>query len=230
MTHSPVPDRSIILIEVRAGDSDILQLLWLQNSDAPALKPDPSVLLPGAQPLVCAFPRSAHDLADLALRNRHLSTAIRVLSLRGESNQSLGQPCGQIEKRHFVGLLARIAQSRTEDFHQFERNIGLALQEWNELPSLNRHELAIAHRGGVGRARAAVEQRDFAKDFAFANDVERNDPAIGGGDADLDRARQDSHQPEAGIALSENNGAFGDGAFPEVGTDTIEGDGRELAK
>ena len=149
--------RSIILIEVRAGGNDLLQLFRLQNSDTPTLKPDPSVLLPFAQPLVGAFPRSAHELADLALRDRHSPTPIRVLGIRGEPKQSLCETCGEIEKRHFVDLLARPAQSRTEDFHQFERDIGLAPQKWNELPSFDRHELTIAHRGGVGRACATVE-------------------------------------------------------------------------
>src|SRR6266545_3675351 len=70
-------------VEVRAGGDDMLQLLRLQNSDTSSLKPDPSAFLPGTQPLVRAFAGSTYDLADLALRNRHLAAPVRILGLLG---------------------------------------------------------------------------------------------------------------------------------------------------
>src|SRR5882672_8516582 len=79
----PPPAVQSRLIEVRAGGNDMLQLLRLQNSDTPSLKPDPSAFLPGPQPLVRAFAGSTHDLADLALRNRDLAAPVRVLGLLG---------------------------------------------------------------------------------------------------------------------------------------------------
>src|ERR1700704_5313933 len=79
----PPPAVQSRLVELRAGGNDMLQLLRLQNSDPPSLKPDPSTFLPGPQPLVRAFAGSTHDLADLALRNRDLAAPVRVLGLLG---------------------------------------------------------------------------------------------------------------------------------------------------
>ncbi len=98
----------------------------------------------------------------------------------------------------------------------------MALQERDEVPAFDDDELAVRHRCGIRGARTAVEQSDLAEDLAFAKDVKHDVLALGGGDADLDRAVEHAEQPAAGVALGEDHRAFAGFAHLHVRSEVLQ--------
>src|SRR6266540_4877431 len=215
---------------VEALRSDDGELVRREHGYAAALELYPAALFPRPQLLVGALARHADHLADLALRDRRLAPCRGPLFAPGQLQQGLRQAGRQVEERDVLDLLARVAQSRAENLDELEHHVRLAAEKRNEIAPLDDDELAVGHGGGIGGARAAVEQGDFAEHLALAKYVEHDVLALGGRDADFDAPGKHAHESGAGISLREDGGAARHPPRLHVRAEVLDHRRREIAK
>ena len=126
---------------------------------------------------------------------------------RRQLKQRFCQPRRQIQECHVLDLLARPAQTRTENFDKFDRHVRMVAQERHEIAPLDDNKLAVGHGGGIRGARPAVKQGDLTENLTLAKDVEHDVLALGRGNTHLDASGEHSHQPGAWVSFREYRGA-----------------------
>jgi hypothetical protein len=141
------------------------------------------------------------------LRDGDFASRRTALVGRRQLKQRFCQPRRQIQECHVLDLLARPAQTRTENLDKFDRHVRMVAQERHEIAPLDDNKLAVGHGGGIRGARPAVKQGDLTENLTLAKDVEHDVLALGRGNTHLDASGEYSHQPGAWVSFREYRGA-----------------------
>jgi len=80
--------------------------------------------------------------------------------------QHFGEAVRQAEENNVFDLLAGFAQAPAEHLDESYRQLGIVLNQWDEIPPLDNHKLAIVDGHGIRRSLPAIEKRNFPEQVA----------------------------------------------------------------
>ncbi|HET7805419.1 MAG TPA: hypothetical protein VFL53_14340 [Pseudolabrys sp.] len=102
------------------------------------------------------------------------------------------------------------------------------MNQGDEIPPLNDHQLTIVYGDGVGGSLPAVKKCNLPEQLAGDDQVEDCILALIGGGADPHGARPDGIEPRADIALPKYDRAFFDFAVYDAGRQPLYDPGAEI--
>jgi Bacterial extracellular solute-binding proteins, family 3 len=188
----------------------------------------PFLVFPNTQLLVDAFARHPDHVGEIHLGDGDLA----LLPASGigidKAHECLGETARQVEEHDLLRLLGGPAQLRAQYLDDPERDFRILAHQRQKIPALNDEQFAVRHRGGVGGAGVAVQERDLTEDLALAEHVEHGVLTFHRGNADPHRSRSDGAQAGPGIALGEYVGAALHRLSDDAGAEAIDVLRREL--
>src|SRR5215471_2215639 len=200
-----------------------------QNDNSAAFNANPVVLIPKTQLAVSSFPCHANKIAEILLGDGNSSLVCGLIT-KGQAQQGLGKPAGKGKKHETLGLLSGLSQPRAQEFDEFECNLRLFFHPRQKVPPLDHEHLTIGDRDGIRRARATVEQGDFAENITVGQQVEHGVVTVDRPRSYFHSSLADHEQTRARIIFCKNDGAPRDRLFGNAGHQTIDLLRIELAK
>src|SRR5689334_17724586 len=122
--------------------------------------------------------------------------------------EHLSETVGKTKKDDVLNLLARLPYASAEYLDQPDGNLGIVLDERNEIPPFNNHQLAIVDCDGVSRSLPSVEKGDLAEQFPRNDQIKNRVFSLLGWRADPHRTGAHGIKLGADISLPEYDGAL----------------------
>src|SRR6185503_6481686 len=131
------------------------QRLRIADDDLRAAELDPTEPAPIGKVLIDDLARDAEEACELGLRDAQLEMtyASRAAVQRRENQQSFREPRGSVHECGFLDELARPAQPLAHQLQQMDREPRFALEERQEVRSLNDDQSRVVESHGIRGSR-----------------------------------------------------------------------------
>jgi hypothetical protein len=139
----------------------------------------------------------------------------------GEIRQPAGDTPGDVEERDVLERLVRLTEALAEDVQQRRPDLRVVRDRAVQAVGIQREQLGVLDRGGVGRSFGLSEERELAEEVARPEDGEHGLTPLRVERADLHGSGHDHEAAFATLALDEQHAALPVPALDRPGGDLL---------